>query len=446
MVLKGADYHMETIFALSSGVVPAAVAIIRVSGPHVRFGLETIIGPLPEPRRAQLCKLLDKDGSVIDRALVLFFPGPHSFTGEDCVEYHIHGGRAVVASLVHRLSDLKGYRSAEPGEFTRRAFENGRMDLTEVEGLADLISAETEVQRRLAIDQTSGALSGLYEGWRRQMVRARAMIEAEFDFSDEEDVPGSAADTIWSGLTELSSQIETHLAGSGAGEIVRDGYRIVILGAPNAGKSSLLNALAKRDIAIVSDELGTTRDVLELHLDIGGYPVTVFDTAGLRDVAGAIEREGIRRAMDAAKAADLILVLEDINDPVSIDLVDVDPKRVLSVGTKTDLTPAPDAGPFDCRISVVQATGIESLIGNIRQRVERAVGSLATIVPTRQRHREYLEKCLIHLRAAIDRSQEPLELRAEELRQAGDMLGRLTGRVDVEDLLDVIFNEFCVGK
>lgn len=437
---------METIFALSSGAVPAAVAIIRVSGPHVRFGLETIVGSLPDARRAQLCVLRDENQVIIDRALVLFFPAPHSFTGEDCVEYHLHGGRAVVAAMMRRLGSLDGHRSAEPGEFTRRAFENGRMDLTEVEGLADLISAETEMQRRLALDQTAGGLSALYEGWREQLVRARAMIEAEFDFADEEDVPGSVADTIWGDLNPLASQICDHLAGSDAGEIIRDGYRIVILGAPNAGKSSLLNVLAQRDVAIVSDEAGTTRDVLELHLDLGGFAAIVFDTAGLRDAEGSIEKEGIRRARTAAKSADLVLVLEDLAHPVSIDLGDIERSGVLTVGTKADLVGAGYGGTCDCRISVIDQSGIEALLDQIRRRLEGTVGSVTQALPTRQRHREYLERSLEHLNRAIDRTEAPLEVRAEELRHSGDMLGRLTGRIDVEDLLDVIFSEFCLGK
>lgn len=437
---------METIFALSSGAVPAAVAIVRVSGPHVRFGLETIVGFLPKPRIAQLCDLRDGDQAIIDRALVLFFPAPNSFTGEDCVEYHLHGGRAVVAAMMRRLASLDGYRSAEPGEFTRRAFENGRMDLTEVEGLADLISAETEMQRRLALDQTAGALSVLYEDWRSQIVRARAMIEAEFDFADEEDVPGSVANTIWADLKKLAARMRDHLAGSEVGEIIRDGYRIVILGAPNAGKSSLLNLLAKRDVAIVSEEAGTTRDVLELHLDLGGFAAIVLDTAGLRDAAGDVEKEGIRRAMTAAQSADLILALEDMANPVGIELGDFEHSRMLRVGTKADLVDADVGKGYDCRISVVEQTGIDVLLGSIRRCVEGAVGSVTQALPTRQRHREYLEGGLKHLKRAVEEIDAPLELRAEELRHCGDMLGRLTGRIDVEELLDVIFSEFCVGK
>ncbi len=444
--MKEPVYHMDTIFALSSGAVPAAVAIVRLSGPGVRFGLETLCGGLTEPRRATLRTLTGAEGDVIDRGLVLFFPGPHSFTGEDCAEIHLHGGRAVVDRLQRRLAALTGFRSAEPGEFTRRAFENGRMDLTEVEGLADLIAAQTEMQRRQALDQSAGGLSKTYDGWRAELVRARAMIEADFDFADEEDVPGSVADMIWQPLQDLARRISSHLDETAAGEIIRDGYRIVILGAPNAGKSSLLNALARRDIAIVSDELGTTRDVLEVHLDIGGYPVNLYDTAGLREAAGAVEKEGMRRARLAAEAADLVLVLEDAHEPIPVDFGTIDKRKLLRVGTKADLPVSPGVPVHDCRVSVRTETGLDALIARIEERVRDAAGSVTGALPNRQRHREYLEKCLGHLQLAIDGRDALLELRAEELRQATDMLGRLTGQVDVEDLLDVIFREFCIGK
>ena len=444
--MKEPVYHMDTIFALSSGAVPAAIAIVRFSGPKVRFGLETLVGGLPEPRRAVLRTLSGIDGEVIDRGLVLFFPGPDSFTGEDCAEIHLHGGRAVVESLQRRLAAIDGFRSAEPGEFTRRAFENGRMDLIEVEGLADLIAAQTEMQRRQALDQSAGGLSKTYDAWHSELVRARAMIEADFDFADEEDVPGSVTGTVWQPLEGLAARIESHLGGTAAGEIIRDGYRIVILGAPNAGKSSLLNALARRDVAIVSDERGTTRDMLEVHLDIAGFPVNLYDTAGLRETAGTVEREGVRRAQVAAQAADLVLMLEDIAEPVSVDIAGLDKTRLVRIGTKDDLSVAPAAAWHDCRISVRTENGLDALIGLIEKRVWEAAGIVTGALPNRQRHREYLEKCLRHLHLAIVGSDAPLELRAEELRQASDMLGHLTGQVDVEDLLDMIFREFCIGK
>ncbi len=437
---------MDTIFALSSGAVPAAVAIIRVSGKQVRFGLETFTGEVPAERTAVLRSIRDRDGDLIDRGLVLFFPAPRSFTGEDCAEFHVHGGRAVVERFLTCLSTLDGFRSAEPGEFTRRAFENGRMDLTAVEGLADLIAAQTDMQRRQALDQSGGKLAQLYDDWRTRLVRIRALIEADFDFADEEDVPGSVAETIWEPICELMDEIGRHLDGSAAGQIIRDGYRIVLLGAPNAGKSSLLNALARRDIAIVSEESGTTRDILEVHLDLAGYPVNLNDTAGLREAAGAVEREGMRRALAAADTADLILVLEDSHHPVEIDISGLDEARLLRVGTKSDLTPDAEASGYDCKASVRASDGLDALLNLVAAKVRRVAGNPDMALPNRLRHREYLENCLMHLQVAGDGRGQPLELVAEELRQAGDQLGRLTGRVDVEDLLDVIFAEFCIGK
>lgn len=439
-------HYRDTVFALSSGAGVAGVAVIRLSGPQVTAGLEGMLGGVPQPRKAVVTDIRDANGLVLDRGIALFFPGPHSFTGEDCAELQVHGGHAVIAAVLKCLGCIDGFRSAEPGEFTRRAFENGKMDLTAVEGLADLLAAETEMQRRVALDQTSGALRDLYTSWRDELIRIRAMIEADFDFADEEDVPGSVSDTIWPAVTRLKTQIGTHLTAADAGEIIRDGFRVVIVGAPNAGKSSLLNALAKRDVAIVSPEMGTTRDVLEVRLDIGGYPVTVSDTAGLREGAGAIEQEGIRRAHAAAARADLVLILEDLSAPVG-DIVTPDPHiPALKVGSKSDIG-KPDSGRrYDCLISVRGDEGLVGLIALVGQRVAEAAGSTASQLPNRQRHREYLQRCVEAIEDAIENDSAPLELRAESLRQAGDALGRLTGHIDVEDLLDVIFKEFCIGK
>lgn len=440
------DHYRDTVFALSSGAGVSGVAVIRLSGPRVRFGLETMIGDVPKPRRATLRSVYSAQKTELDRGLVFYFPAPHSFTGEDCAEFQVHGGRAVVEAVLQSLSELDGFRSAEPGEFTRRAFENGKMGLTEVEGLADLIAAETEMQRRLALEQSSGSLSGLYEDWRHRLARARALIEADFDFADEEDVPGSVADTIWPDLSDLLAEIDDHLQSAKAGEIIRDGYRVVILGAPNAGKSSLMNALAKRDIAIVSDEQGTTRDLLEVHLDIDGYPVVLQDTAGIRDNAGAVEREGIRRAIDAARRADLVLLLEDLSGAAqAVSAPDRD-ARSLRVGTKHDLVSGPERDDMDCVISVKRDDGLSPLIDLLRERVHDAAGRVSSALPNRQRHREYLQACRQALEEAVRNDSDPLELRAEALRRSGDALGRLTGRIDVEDLLDLIFGEFCVGK
>ncbi len=436
--------YMDTIFALSSGAGVAGVAVIRISGSDVRDELRALIGRLPEPRRAMLSDIRDSRGRVLDRGLVLFFDGPHSFTGEDCAELQVHGGPAVVAAVLRSLGERDGFRSAEPGEFTRRAFDNGKMDLTEVEGLADLIAAETEMQRRMAMEQSSGVLSGLYEGWRQDLIRIRAMIEADFDFADEEDVPGSVADSIWPQVLSLSRSIQEHLQAASAGEIVRDGYRVAIVGAPNAGKSSLLNALARRDVAIVSEEQGTTRDVLEVRLDIAGYPVAVYDTAGLRDGVGAVEAEGIRRALATAQAAHLVLHLQDVTAAaIPLSLPDV---PVIRIGSKADLTDTGTDDDFDCLISVKTPDGLDGLIALLQERVDAAAGSMLSAMPNRQRHREYLTRCLAHLDDALKNDSVPLELRSESLRQAADWLGRLTGRIDVEDLLELIFGEFCIGK
>ncbi|MEX3010824.1 tRNA uridine-5-carboxymethylaminomethyl(34) synthesis GTPase MnmE [Hoeflea sp. TYP-13] len=440
------DHYRDTIFAMSSGAGLAGVAVIRISGPDVRFGLEIMVGHVPEARRATLTDIKDLHGQVLDRGLVLYFEGPGSFTGEDCAELHVHGGRAVTESVLGRLAEFDGFRSAEPGEFTRRAFENGKMDLTEVEGLADLISAETEMQRRMALQQSSGSLSRQYDSWRERLIRARAMIEADFDFADEEDVPGSVADTIWPSLAELSEEIAKHLDAVRAGEIIRDGYRVVILGAPNAGKSSLLNALARRDIAIVSDEQGTTRDVLEVHLDIGGYPVILFDTAGLRENAGSVEKEGIRRALAAAGSADLVLVLEDMNAPQPVADLGPSGPPVLRIGSKSDQAAEKSTENYDCIVSVKIEDGLNDLIRLLERRVSDAAGVMVNVLPNRQRHREYLEECRRCISKALDNDSVPLELRSEELRRAGDALGRLTGKIDVEELLDLIFGEFCIGK
>ena len=298
----------DTIVALSSGRLPSGIAIVRISGPQTRFAVETIAGALPEPRRATFSRLRTPLGETIDSGLLLFFPGPGSFTGEDLAEFQVHGGKAVVAALLQALTSLPGIRHAEAGEFTRRAFLNGKLDLIESEALADLISSETEAQRRLAVSNASGAQSGLYAGWRRRIIHAMAMIEAELDFSDEADIPGSVADQVWADVLALRQEIEDHVKGYHQAEIIRDGYDVVIVGAPNAGKSSLLNALAQRDAAIVSDEPGTTRDLVELSLDLNGVKVRLTDTAGIRDAAGKVEAIGIERALGRAKSADLVLV------------------------------------------------------------------------------------------------------------------------------------------
>lgn len=440
--------HDDTIYALSSGGLPSGVAVIRLSGSRSQFALTVLGVEIPEPRLAKLRTIRNQNDLVIDRALVLFFPAPFSFTGEDCVEIHLHGGRAVVQSCFQALSLIDGLRLAEAGEFTKRAFDNGKMDLTEAEGLADLISSETEMQRKLAIQQADGRLKRLYDDWSARILRSRALIEAELDFSDEEDIPGSVSDQVWKDVELIRDEILDHVKGARIGEIQRSGYSVVIAGAPNAGKSSLLNALSGRDVAIVSDEKGTTRDILEVRLDLDGNLVILKDTAGLRDTQNLVEKEGIRRAKLALENADLVLYL------VSPDDIDADedairainPDNLWIIGSKSDIDDVKWSIRTDYVIDVKSTTGLDNLLAALKATLKTidVVDDIA--VPTRRRHVELLQNSAKQLDFTLEYTDQPIEIKSEYLRLAQDMLGKITGRVDVEDLLGVIFSEFCVGK
>jgi tRNA modification GTPase len=448
-----------TIFALASAPGRAGIAVVRVSGPAAGTALLALaanLETLPPPRLATRAVLyaLPSGGSAaadrdrVDDALVLWFPGPASFTGEDVVEFHIHGGHAVLDSLITSLAGIAGLVPAGPGDFSRRAFENGKMDLTAVEAIADLVDAETAAQRRQALAQMGGALARRYDGWRERLVKSMAFAEASIDFA-EEDIPDDLARQSIDALRALADEIDHHLADDGIGERIRDGFRIALTGSPNVGKSSLLNALAKRDVAIVSDVAGTTRDVIEVPLDLGGYAAVLIDTAGIRDSDDAIEQEGVRRALGQAAAADLRIHLLDASAPAT----DITPdEQTLLVFNKADLLgDAAPAKAFDgLMISVRTGAGIAALIAETTARIKSRAAQTATASSplTRARHRQALEDCRNALRRAIDAAAAGAdeEMMAEDMRHAAQALGRITGRVDVEELLDRIFRDFCIGK
>lgn len=447
-----------TIFALASAPGRAGVAVLRLSGPDAGAALLALapdLAVLPAPRRAVRVFLYasesNSDGSRerIDDGLALWFPAPASFTGEDVVELHVHGGHAVLDSLMTSLQALSGLRPAMPGEFSRRAFEHGKMDLTAVEAIADLVDAETSAQRRQALAQMDGSLARLYDGWRARLVKSLAFAEASIDFA-EEDIPDDLARQSIEALRSLSTEISNHLADGGIGERIRSGFRIALTGVPNVGKSSLLNALAKRDVAIVSDIAGTTRDVIEVPLDLGGYATVLIDTAGIRDSTDQVEQEGVRRARAQAAMADLQIHLID----ASGDLADLalDPGALL-VLNKADLlgdanaSNLPDHGML---ISVTTGAGLGDLIAEMTKRIAaKASAHTSVSAPlTRARHRHALEDCRGALERALEGAGGGLdeEMMAEDIRLAAHALGRITGRVDVEELLDRIFRDFCIGK
>ena len=438
----------QTIFALSSGRPPSAIALVRVSGPLAGKIVTALAGKLPSPRMATRALLRDIGQRPIDDAVVLWFPSPASATGEDVAEFHIHGGRAVLAALFTALSAFENVRPAEPGEFTRRAFENGKLDLTEAEGLDDLIHADTDRQRRQALRQLKGLLGDRARNWRARIIEASALIEAGIDFSDEGDVPAELIAPALAKAKALLTEIEEVLAGQGRSERLRDGLLVAIAGPPNVGKSTLMNQLARREVAIVSPHAGTTRDVIEVQLDLDGYPVTVIDTAGIRETDDPVEQEGVRRARSRAADADLVLWLTDVL-PVVIQHDGTAP--VWMVRNKIDLEA--DSRPLDetpgqgaFQISASRGDGLPELIAALVGFAQNYFGGGEGGLIGRTRQRQHLQETATSLRRCVQVIGQGEELAAEELRMAARSLGRLLGRVDVEDILDVIFREFCVGK
>jgi tRNA modification GTPase len=452
-----------TIFALASGAGRAAIAVLRISGPKASQVLRALIGPLPPPRHARLARFRDPEtNETLDQGLALWFPGPQSYTGEDMAELHLHGGRAVVAGLISVLSRLPDLQPAEPGEFSRRAFLNAKLDLTEVEAIGDLVDAETEAQRRQALRQLDGEFGKRIEAWRHRLVRGLAHMEAAIDFA--EDDPSVSADKLRADMEKLGREIGECLKDNRRGETLREGFSVAILGPPNAGKSSLLNRLAGREAAIVSERAGTTRDVIEVHLDLAGLPVILADTAGLRETSDEIESEGVRRALHRAESADLnLLVLEGSNvlavDSISKQVVSESKRAsaapMIVIANKCDLVSDVNRTANNIRdllneknlpviaVSAKTGDGISDLLAALEQAAsQNLTGGPAAV--TRARHRAGLEECAGAL-ARFAQAREP-ELAAEDLRLAARALGRITGRVDVEDLLDVIFRDFCIGK
>jgi tRNA modification GTPase len=444
----------DTIFALSSGRPPAAIAVIRVSGPDAGNAMRALTSIEVAPRSATLAMLRDPgSGEALDQALVLWFPGPASETGEDTAEFQVHGGRAVIAAMLAALGRIAGLRPAEPGEFTRRALANGRLDLTAVEGIADLVGAETEAQRRQALGQLRGLLGGRAETWRIRMVEALARIEAALDFSDEGDVPADVRIAAVGVASLLADEIRAVLAQARRGERLREGLTVAIAGPVNAGKSSIFNWIAGREAAIVSPHPGTTRDVLEVNLDLGGYPVTVLDTAGVRTSDDPVEQEGVRRAQARAAQADLVLWVEDATTR-SPDVLPGRPSGAWQVWNKTDrldtamrsALSGPQSGTPSFLTSAASGEGLSALMSALEGFAAEALGSAEPTIVTRARQREALQQALAALERAQQVPEGNEELTAEELRLAAHALGRLLGRIDVEDVLDAIFRDFCIGK
>ncbi len=428
---------MDTIFALSTAPGKAGVAIVRISGPAAWDAVQRLCGRVPPVRRATLSRLCDDDGAQLDEAVILVFEEDRSFTGEKVAELHLHGSPAVVAAVMDVLAGWDGFRHAEPGEFTRRALENGRLDLAQVEGLADLIESETEAQRRQAFRVLSGELGERSKGWRSKLVRAAALLEATIDFA-EEDLPVDVWPEVRALVEETRNEIGKEIQGVGIAERIRAGFEVAIVGAPNVGKSTLLNCLAGREVAITSEIAGTTRDVIEVRLDLGGLPVTLLDTAGLRDTEDAIERIGVDLARKRAVAADLrVFLLEPGDEPEPVPEED-------------DIVLLAKSDVHGCRMNSISGKtgqGVDALISRLGE-VLRA-RSAGVGVATRARHREALQRghgALSRGLAFLDDGESNVEMAAEELRSAIWALDSLIGKVDIEGILDEIFSSFCIGK
>ena len=442
-----------TIYALSSGLGVSGIAVIRISGPETKNILTKITGKaLPNPRKATLRKINKiNTNELIDEGLVIWFPGPQSYTGEDMAEFQVHGSRAVIEAILDELSNLKNSRLAEPGEFTRIALTNGRLNLLKAESIGDLISSETEIQRQQALRGMSGDSLEIYLNWRNKLIKALANIEAKIDFPDE-DLPKNILDEIKNEIEKIKLEINKNLDDQKVGERIRDGFKIAIVGPPNAGKSSLLNYLSRRDAAIVSETAGTTRDVIETHLNLNGYPVVISDTAGIRESNEEIEKKGIKLALKKAENADLnIIVIEPKSGYFAGFLKDLVSSKSILVFNKSDLGIDNIPREFEkfkpIYISIKKENNLNLLIEEIKQRLKNQFINSEDILITRKRHRINLEECVKYLESFSEKDlSKDFEKAAEDLRLATRYLGKIVGKVDVEEILDSIFNDFCIGK
>lgn len=443
----------KTIYALSTVLGKSGVAIIRISGSDA-FSVIKYMTDIKDdeikPRYAYFCKIHGLDGRHIDNSLVIYFKSPNSFTGEDVVEIHCHGSKAVISLLLQNLSEIQNFRMAEAGEFSKRAFYNNKMDLTEAEGLADLIDAETSEQQKFAIRQMGGELKNLYDGWRTDLVNILSHIEAYIDFPDE-NIPEDIVQNMENTVFKVKKDIQKHLSQNNYGERLRDGFRVVIVGEPNAGKSSLLNVLAKREAVIVSDIAGTTRDAVDIYMDIGGYPVIFTDTAGIRNTEQQIEKKGIEIAFDKARDADLIILLADgrnVNSGLVPDELDDCKNKIIIVINKSDLLNSEQCSKYSKQgfivISARQKQGIDELISQINKKISSAFTDNSSGLITRQRYREILNGVFKELDSF--NLNKPIELAAEDIRLAARNIGKITGHIEVDEILDKIFGSFCIGK
>jgi len=443
-----------TIFALSSGQGISGISVIRISGPETKTVISRLTkGNFPEPRVATLKKINKiNTNELIDEGILLWFPGPNSYTGEDMAEFHVHGSVSVVLAIQNSISKIENCRIAEPGEFTKIAFQNGKINLLKAESISDLIRSETEMQRQQAIKIMSGKNSEIYNFWRSSLLKILANVEAKIDFPDE-DLPEKIINEIQSSSSKIKSEIKKVLNDKKVGEIIREGFKIAILGPPNAGKSSLLNYLSRRDAAIVSEVAGTTRDVIEVHLNIDGYPVVLSDTAGIRESKDEIEKKGINLALKKAENADLNIVVIEPKKAYFTGFLKglVSSDKTLVVVNKSDLgieNMLEDFSQYNpIYISIIKEKNIDTLISTIRNKLKNKFLSNQNILITRERHRLHLEQCLTHLENFENkRNEQDFDKAAEDLRLAARELGKIVGKFDVEEILGSIFNDFCIGK